>query len=98
MVESIISMKIANFMSGGSTLASAAIALFFLKFWRKTGDRFFAYFAAAFAMFSLERLLFLSIDAANDIYNETYTSVFVIRLLAFLLIIAAILEKNRKAR
>src|SRR5687768_8049946 len=34
-----------EFLAGASFIAAAAIALFFARFWRDTGDRFFALFA-----------------------------------------------------
>ena len=35
---------------GGIAVAGIAVALFFLRFWRSTGDRFFLYFALAFVL------------------------------------------------
>jgi hypothetical protein len=89
-------LKVLNFMYGAIMVGCLGIGLFFLKFWHKTGDRFFAYFAAAFGLLAIERVLFLLVDSSLDLYSEVYTRVFVARLLAFLLITAAILEKNRK--
>jgi hypothetical protein len=40
---------------GGSVLASAAIALFFLRFWQQSRDRLFLIFALAFAVFAVNR-------------------------------------------
>lgn len=96
MLDVLLINKINNFLFGAIMIGSLAVALFFLKFYRKTEDRFFAYFSAAFAMFSVERWFFLLIDGKDGVYNETLTYVYIIRLVAFLLIIAAILEKNRR--
>lgn len=80
-----------DFLSGASLLAAAAIALFFLRFWRETGDRFFGFFALAFVVFALNRLALVLLDTDD----ESRTWVYVARLAAFLLIIVAIVDKNR---
>ena len=80
------------FLSGSTAMACLGIGLFFLRFWRQTGDRFFAIFALAFWVFAANRVALLLID---DERESLQTGIYVIRLLAFLLIIAAILEKNR---
>ena len=40
-----------EYLAGAVTLGFAVAALFFLRFWRRTGDRLFMAFAAAFALF-----------------------------------------------
>jgi hypothetical protein len=79
------------FLSGASVLASVAIGLFFLTFWRRSRDRFFAIFALAFFVFGANRLILVVLDDANE--NATY--VYLVRLAAFVLILFAIVEKNR---
>jgi alpha-D-ribose 1-methylphosphonate 5-triphosphate synthase subunit PhnI len=81
-----------DFLLGATTMGSLVIALFFLRFWRRTGDRFFALFALAFATFAVNRFVLLFLDEAA----EARTYVYFVRLLAFLLIIAAIVDKNRR--
>jgi Family of unknown function (DUF5985) len=80
-----------EFLSGASAVAAAAIALFFLRFWRETGDRFFALFAIAFAVFAINR----TVLAALEDETEARTIVYVARALAFGVIIVAIVDKNR---
>lgn len=80
-----------SFMSGAVMMGCVGAALFFFKFWSKTQDRFFAIFASAFLLLALERWLFLFIRAPN----EAHTWVFVVRLFAFLLIVSAVVDKNR---
>ena len=80
-----------EFLSGASAVAAAAIALFFLAFWRDSGDRFFALFALAFAIFAVNRILLTVLDDES----EARTIVYVARALAFGLIVAAIVDKNR---
>lgn len=79
-----------QFFHGAVMMASAVAALFFLKFWRKTGDRFFAYFAAAFFLLGVERW-FLLITREPI---EARSAIYVFRLLAFVLIIWAVIAKN----
>jgi hypothetical protein len=70
---------------------SAAVAgTFFLRFWRRTRDRLFAIFAAAFWLMGLNWLL-LAIYAGDEINSAVYG----IRLLAFVLILIGIVDKNR---
>jgi hypothetical protein len=82
-----------QFMLGAVVLACGAAGLFFLRFWRKTRDRLFAVFAVAFWTLGLNWLAL-----AFTHRDEVRTALYVIRLLAFLLIFAGILDKNRKAR
>lgn len=80
-----------GFLLGVVFTASITAALFFLKFWRRTGDRLFLAFAAAFAIEGGNRLVFLVIDKPS----EGHPTIYLVRLLAFLLIAAAIVAKNR---
>ena len=86
--------SINRFMLGALVMGCAAAGLFFLRFWRKTRDRLFAIFAVAFWMMGLNWLLlsFTHPDA------EFRPALYLIRLLAFVLILYAIIEKNRVAR
>jgi O-antigen/teichoic acid export membrane protein len=80
-----------DFLSGAITLASAGIAFFFLRYWRDTGDRLFAIFSLAFAIFAVNRLILTLLDEADEARTVVYLS----RLAAFVLIIVAIVDKNR---
>ncbi|MCR5878546.1 DUF5985 family protein [Phenylobacterium sp. J367] len=64
--------------------------LFFLRFWRRTGDTLFAAFAAAFVLLAIAQPL----PMLTGIPNESQAPIYTLRLLAFLLIIWAILRKN----
>jgi hypothetical protein len=75
---------------GAISMGSLVIALFFLRFWRDSGDRFFLYFAASFFIEGLHRLYSAIIDANAEDSPLHY----LIRLLAYGLILWAILEKN----
>ena len=79
---------------GAIGMASFVIGLFFLKFWRKTGDRFFLFFASAFGLEGVNRVV-LGLFQGSD---EHEPLLYLIRLLSFLLILAAIVDKNRTGR
>jgi len=78
-----------------------AIGFFFFRFWRKTRDSLFAVFAAAFWVLSIERVLLLATAAGMDPDSQAHEQrplVYLIRFFAFMLIIAAFLLKNRRAK
>lgn len=77
-------------MSGAIAMGSLVIALFFLRFWRDTRDRFFLYFALSFCIEGLHRIYIAS--AANN--DEASPLHYLVRLLAYSLILWAIAEKN----
>jgi hypothetical protein len=79
-----------GFLLGIIVTGSLTAALFFLKFWRKTGDLLFLAFGAAFMLEGLNRLRFLF----ESTPNEADVSIYVVRLLAMLLILAGILRKR----
>jgi hypothetical protein len=81
-----------SFLDGAICMASWAIAFFFFRFKKTTGDPLFAYFAAAFVLFGVERICLELISGPLASY------VYFIRLLAFLLILFGILVKNRKEK
>ena len=83
-----------EFFSGAAALASLAVALFFLRYWRETRDRFFALFGLAFAAFGLNRFVLALLGGPS----ENRAALYLIRLVAFLLILIAIVEKNRETR
>ncbi len=78
------------FLVGVIATASFAVALYFLKFWRKTRDSFFLLFAASFFIESLNRTAVLLLSHPN----EGNRWIYLVRLFAFLLILAAIVKKN----
>jgi hypothetical protein len=83
---------LATALAGGATTAlGAAVALFFARYWRDTGDRLFLLFSWAFAILAANRAA-LTFFADDEIRSYLYW----IRLLAYLIILAAILDKNRR--
>jgi hypothetical protein len=81
-------------------LAGANIALFvvaailFLRFYRKTTDRLFAFFALAFFILGINGTIFQFFDSTN----EARTYLYAVRAVAFSVIIYAIVDKNLMRR
>jgi hypothetical protein len=83
-------------ISGAVAMASLIIALFFLRFWRNSGDRLFLYFALSFLVQAGHRLYAaFPVVAGMDEENPLHYS---FRLLAYALILWAVLEKNMPRR
>jgi hypothetical protein len=80
-----------GFLLGVIVTASLAASAFFLKFWRQTHDKLFLGFSAAFAIEGVNRLAFLFLDHPN----EGNPLIYMVRLFSYLLILAAIVNKNR---
>jgi hypothetical protein len=85
---------VADLVSGAMVAGYLVSGLFFLRFWKETADRLFLIFALAFWMLAVQRGL-LSVLAGDP---RVHTLLYLIRLLAFVSIILAILDKNRAAR
>jgi hypothetical protein len=82
-------MQLSMFISGILTMGYAVAALFFAKFWSESRDRLFGFFSAAFALLAVQRVIVA--------LAPQETVVYVLRLIAFILIIIAIVDKNRGA-
>ena len=81
-------------MLGAIAAGSIAVSLFFFRFWRSTRDRFFLLFALSFLIEGVNRVvLYESVGLSED--APVY---YVIRLVAYGLILAAIIDKNRGPR
>jgi len=81
----------AEFLVGFTAMGCFVIALFFARFWRESRDRFFFWFALAFAIFGVNRVVLGFLDEDS----EARPVVYAVRLFAFVLILVAIAEKNR---
>jgi hypothetical protein len=79
------------FIYGATALASATVALFFFRFWRRTRDRLFLLFAVAFAVLAANR----AAVSLVHVPAEDAPYLYVLRLIAFALIAFAIVDKNR---
>ena len=86
-----------QFLAGMIVLGSAMAGLVFLRFWRKTHDRLFALFGLSFFLMAVNRAWLSVVGEAA----ESRTAIYLIRLLAFVIILGAIVDKNlgpRRAR
>jgi hypothetical protein len=81
-----------KFILGFMCMGFLAASLFFFQFWRRSGDRFFALFSLAFFVMSVNQLALL----AEGELTEFTSLLYVVRLSAFLIILWAIIDKNRK--
>jgi uncharacterized membrane protein HdeD (DUF308 family) len=75
---------------GAISMASLIAGLFFLRFWKDTGDRFFLFFAVSFLIEGVNRA---ALGFSND-PNEGRPFFYFVRFLSFLLILIAIIQKN----
>jgi hypothetical protein len=81
-----------EFLAGLVTAGYLVAALFFLRFWRRTRDGLFASFAGAFALMAVMQTLTTLVEFGREEGGWVY----LIRLAAFLLILAAFARKNLK--
>lgn len=79
-----------EYVSGAVTLGYLVAALFFARFWKRTRDRLFVAFAVAFVLLALNQALAQWLGAADERVGYTY----LLRVLGFVLILAAIVDKN----
>jgi hypothetical protein len=87
-------MTLDAILVGGIAVAALTAGLFFLRYWRTTRDRFFLFFACAFWIEGAHRLALFEWIGPDDGSPLYYLP----RLLAYGLIIVAIVDKNRKSR
>jgi membrane-associated PAP2 superfamily phosphatase len=83
-----------NFSYGVAATGYVVAAVFFAKFWSRTRDTLFGWFASAFGLLALEQALL----SWEGVPREEQTWVYLLRLGAFLLIIVAVARKNGRAR
>jgi len=80
-----------GFLLGVIVTASLTAAGFFWRFYRQTRDRLFLAFSGAFCIEGINRMAFLLIDEPS----EGSPAIYMVRLIAFLLLLGAIIAKNR---
>lgn len=78
-------------MMGAIAMAFWVAGLFFLRFWWDTRDRLFAIFALSFWLMGATRVA-LAFARHTD---EEHSYLYWVRLVAFVLILVAIADKNR---
>jgi len=82
------------FLRGATAMGCATVAVFFLRFWRTTLDRLFLWFAVAFGILAADYVLLGMVSFST----EWRVSVFVVRLIAFCVILVGIADKNWQAK
>lgn len=83
-----------DFILGAIATAAAVAALIFLRYFRRTRDPFFLFFAASFALESFGRILSVLIPA----FDDDNSGIYILRLVAYCLILLAIAVKNLPAQ
>lgn len=80
-------------LSGGIAVTFGMIGICFVRFWRSSRIKLFLLFAIAFFLLTVERIVLLLVDPANEFAIYIY----MIRLAAFLTIIVGIIDQNRRS-
>jgi hypothetical protein len=79
-----------QFVAGAITAGNLVCSLFFLRFWRRTGDSLFVVFSLAFLLLAVNQGLVVLVGTVDD----NTSLIYLLRLAAFALIILAIIRKN----
>ena len=80
----------ASVLAGMITMGFLLAALFFFRFWRRTRDLLFATFGTAFLLLALNQ----AVVALALLPREEQPYAYLLRLVAFGLLIVAIIRKN----
>jgi hypothetical protein len=88
-----VNVEFLPYIHGALMMGCFVIGLKFLKYWRLSRDRFFVFFASAFWIFAIG----WAVRAFLQFGNEHGHLAYVPRLLAFLLILIGIFDKNRRS-
>lgn len=83
-----------DILVGAVAMASVVAGMFFFLFWRDTRDRFFLFFAFSFWADAASRLY----AVLSGVPGDDSPGAFLIRFIAYSLILLAILDKNRPRR
>lgn len=84
--------EVTHLLYSASAMGSVTAGLFFLRFWRRGGDRLFLIFALAFWALALNWATLVAVPVAAERHHFAYA----IRLAAFALLLAGIVDKNRR--
>jgi hypothetical protein len=83
--------NISEFLLGGIAMGDVVAGLFFLRYWKMTGDRLFLFFAWSFAFGAVSRWIL----AINVTTTETEPVVYIVRAISYVTILLGIADKNR---
>jgi hypothetical protein len=84
-----------TFFLGALMMGMWTAGVFFFRFWSKTRDRLFLLFGVSFWLLSLERLVLVLMHERS---TEDHSIIYLLRLLAFGIILGAIVDKNRQEK
>jgi hypothetical protein len=79
-----------DFLSGALFCTYVVAAIHFMRFWRRTGDVLFRYFAIAFALFAINQ----AVSSVQSMAVQAAGYEYLLRVTGFLLILVAITQKN----
>ena len=79
------------FLLGGLAMGDLIAAMFFVKYWKTTKDRFFSYFTLSFGVEVVCRYLLMY----TTFNTESEPLVYSLRLLSYAVILVGIADKNR---
>ena len=82
----------ANFLNGSAAMACLVVGLFFVRFWRESGDRLFLCLTSAFWIFAINYAALGVLPLADE--RRTYA--FALRLVGFVAILIGVLLKDRE--
>lgn len=80
-------------LMGGIAVGSLVAGLFFFRFWHNSRDRFFLYFALSFWLEAGNRVALGVFSSSSELEPVFYF----LRVVAYGLILVAILQKNRQS-
>jgi hypothetical protein len=86
--------KTASFLFGMVTMGFVLAGLFFFRFWARTNDRLFALFGIAFWLMAANQ----AVSHLMGVPEEQLFWAYILRIIAFLLLIAGIVAKNLEQR
>ncbi len=81
-----------DFLGGAISMGFAVAALLFLRFWRRTRELLFLAFAASFLLLGITQALL----TLAEVPLEERSWLYLLRLVAFLLILGALWWQNRR--
>jgi Family of unknown function (DUF5985) len=85
--------NVSSVLMGAVAMASFVAMLFFLRFWRRTGDSLFLLFALAFGVDAILRFAL----GFGSVSVESEPTFYIGRIITFGLIVVAIVNKNRSS-
>ena len=83
-----------QFLLGANAMGFMLVSAYFFRFWQRTRDALFVWFSLSFAVQAVAQGTFAAFAASA---NESRPAFYLPRLLAYCLILIAIVAKNRSS-